>query len=427
MMRRSLLFLICLILGAGLTNPAQAWGSHWLITDRALAHLDMAFTMEKVKVEPLEAFLAAEQDTVARTFDDYYNWMEEKGSHQFKRVRLDGPNQKAFLRAARLNPKMTFPMVNRVLPGDSLSGPRVAAESISPFNETKSPFSSDFEDVAGKEVSIRSVLVTFADEPDWWMDRHLWDIEEYGYGAQPYGKKEGESTKAPFHMQFLHENLIVRLFAPAATRGMLPDRVELFVRLARAAQKTGHHYWAYRFAAWAAHYYQDLTQPYHSKAVPHADAWYYLTFMVASATEKEAIKKNTTQLAANRHFAYEDFVSTVLYRYYRQRDTISSALCQNLSSGESSFQSVKKPFDLVKITASFGSAHAPRMDRAIVKAFGPRMTEDPSYDQEKDTSYDINKIIASMPAEDQARLVRETGRDFLMAGRATRTVVLMVR
>lgn len=407
--------------------PALPWGSHFLITDRALAHPSMAFVQTKVKVESLDAFLDQEKIQVARVFEDYNKWLESRGSKRFRRVPFDttNPTTASFLRAARLHPRTTFRLVNRLVPEEKMSFARVTPESIAPYIENKPPFNTDFEDTTGQLVSIRSIMITFVDEPDWWMDRHLFEIAEYGYGDQPYGKKAGESTKAAFHMQFNHENAIVRTFAPQVTQGMVSDRVELFLRLSRAAQASGHPYWAWRFAAWALHYYQDLTQPYHSRAVPHGNALYYIKFMVSG--EKQRIQKETTQLVANRHFAYEDFVSNSLYNFYRTKDALSLRLCRNLSEGDVYFRSVRVPDDLTRIVSSFAADHAPHIDNAIVHAFGPRMTEDPAYDFETDPTYNIGNVLAGMKSENADRLLLETGKDFTMAGRATRTVVMMAK
>lgn len=407
--------------------PVLPWGSHFLITDRSLAHPSMAFTQTKVKVESLDAFLSQEKNQVARVFEDYNRWLESRGSKRFRRIPFDtaNPGTAAFLRSARLHPRTTFHLVNRLLPDQKATLPRVSPDTIAPYLETKGPFVSEFEDVTGQSVSIRSIMVTFVDEPDWWMDRFLWDFPEYGYGDQPYGKKAGESTKAAFHMQFNHENMIVRTFAPQVTQGMVSDRVELFLRLSRAAQASGHPYWAWRFATWALHYYQDLTQPYHSRAVPHGNALYYMKFVVSN--EKARIQKETTQLVANRHFAYEDFVSNSLYNFYRTKDPLSLRLCKNLSEGEVYFRSVRVPDDLTRVVTAFAADHAPYIDSAIVFAFGPKITEDPAYDFETDASYNIANVVAGMKSEQADKLLLETGKDFTMAGRATRTIVMMAK
>ncbi len=407
--------------------PLLPWGSHFLITDRSLAHPSMAFTQNKVKVESLDAFLAQEKTQVARVFEDYNRWLESRGSKRFRRIPFDmaNPGTAAFLRAARLHPRTTFRLVNRLVPEEKMTFARVTPDSIAPQLETKPPFASDFEDTTGQSVSIRSIMVTFVDEPDWWMDRQLFEIPEYGYGDQPYGKKTGESTKAAFHMQFNHENMIVRTFAPQVTQGMVSDRVELFLRLSRAAQASGHPYWAWRFAAWALHYYQDLTQPYHSRAVPHGNAMYYMKYVVSG--EKPRIQKETTQLVANRHFAYEDFVSNSLYNFYRTKDALSLRLCRNLSEGDVYFRSVRVPDDLTRIVTSFAADHAPHIDSAIVFAFGPKITEDPAYDFETDPAYSVANVLAAMKREHADRLLLETGKDFTMAARATRTVVMMAK
>jgi len=185
----------------------------------------------------------------------------------------------------------------------------------------KHGFTFNFEKVKGKKVTIRSILITFVDEPDWGMDNELWGFKEYGYG-----KPRGTSSQAPFHVQYLHEKLMVKTFAAEILEGMVLDRIELFYALTKLAYKTGHKYWAYRFTAWSTHYLQDLCQPYHSNAVPSANFWYYTKLIFSFNIKK--IKKETTQLVANRHFLYEDFVAHCLEKSY----LINKSLYKQLAS-----------------------------------------------------------------------------------------------
>ncbi|MCE9500467.1 MAG: hypothetical protein K8R21_08215 [Leptospira sp.] len=252
---------VLLFLIITLTNfPVYSWGTHYLVMARSLEHPSMNYTLRKVPVESIEKFIVSEKDGLDKVFSGYYEWMAKRGSTRFNKMIFDPkkPDLTSFLKAARLNPVTKYPLVNRILPGSKPVYRRVSGGEVSPYlKENKSGFFIEFEDVTGKEVSIRSILTTFVDEPDWNMDHHLWKIQEYGYGKQPYGKDEGESSKAPFHMQFLHENIIVRTFAPEIAKGgMMLDRIELFKRLADLAIKTNHPYWAYRFTAWATHYIQ---------------------------------------------------------------------------------------------------------------------------------------------------------------------------
>ncbi|MBE7412900.1 MAG: hypothetical protein HS129_12725 [Leptospiraceae bacterium] len=397
--------------------------------DRSLEHPSMAFTDKKVKVETLDKFLASEKDKLKVLFDDYYIWLGKRGSTRFKKAefQVKNPNTLAFLKAARLNPSTKYMLVNRILPGSKPTLKTVDKDLVSPYFKTyKGNFYMVFEDVTGQDVSIRSILTTFIDEPDWNMDHKLWDFPEYGYGTQPYGKNEGESSKAPFHMQFLHENLLIKKFAPnIVSGGMMLDRIELFSRLASLALQTGHEYWAYRFSAWASHYIQDLGQPYHSKASPSANWWFYIKFILSPNRAK--IQSEAETLLGNRHFAYEDFVSVALEKSYTDTNPLYQNLVKFASKGDSIYSGVNTPEELMNHQSTFAAEHSQTLDKAIVKAFGPKMTEDPSYVLENDSKFSMDAFLKSIKQNDSDLLLSETGKDFEMTGRGTRTMISIIR
>lgn len=403
--------------------PALAWGQHYLMTDGSLAGVPWA--AETVTVESAADFLAADPAGLARVFDGYYAWLGERGSPRFTPQKLEGDTLDAFLRAARLNPKATLPLAHRALPGGASVGAAVAPEAVSPYLHVKSPWLVATELVEpGTTMTARQVLATFADEPDWGFDHELWDIDAYGYGAQPYGKPTGESSKAPFHMLFAHENALVRAFAPEVLEGMVLDRTELFLRLSREAFATGHAYWGYRFAAWSAHYVQDLCQPYHAKAIPGAGLGYYLGFAVSS--HKDEIKARTTTLSGNRHFLYEDYVAYATQQAPLEADPRYKALAASLAEGDATFDAGGAEA-LIGILSASSARHAKRIDRALRDAFGPRWTEDATVDVETDPVYSIVNELKTMDVKRGDRLLEESRNDFARTGRATRTIVTLAR
>jgi hypothetical protein len=50
--------------------------------------------------------------------------------------------------------------------------------------------------------------------------------------------------------------------------GGAPERCQLFFDLARASFASGHPYWGASFLAWAFHYVQDVTMPFHADQLP---------------------------------------------------------------------------------------------------------------------------------------------------------------
>jgi hypothetical protein len=411
-----------------LTSPAaHAWGHHYLIADQSLRHPSTAYTETEVVVETLTAFLADAAGPVAAAFDAHYDTLEGWGSDRFTRQTfpVDDPSVANFLTAARLNPQSRFPLVVRNLPGGEVIGRPVSPEFASRFLREDDLLHVAIEaQRAGDTLPARRVVSTFLDEPDWGFDHSLWPYAEYGYGAQPYGNPEGESSKAPFHMQFDHENFLVKKFASKLTQGMVRDRVDLFMRLSTVAFDAGHPYWGYRFAAWAIHYVEDLTQPYHSRAVPSAGAPYYIRYVLSP--RKAHIEEVTVRLASNRHFVYEDFVAYGLQQSYLEDDPLYDGLAAYLSAGEATFAGVADLDGLIAACTAPAAAHAKKIDKALVRAFGPKLTKDVDYEVETAPDYSISSVLPGVDPKRAEKLIEETGFDFGQAGLATRTVLAMV-
>lgn len=374
-------------------KTSLAWSAHHIITTQALDTAFFKHLDKKVKAESLDDFLNQEKQGLKDLFNNYYQWLANNKSQRFKPMEYltDLSGVAAFLRAARLNPKTRF----------------------------------GTEDATGQFVTARSVLIKFSDEPDWGFDNELWGIKGYGYGEIPYGEETGQSSRAPFHILYQNENFIVRLSAPEITEGMPLDRIELFARMARFALKTGHEYWAYRFTAWALHYIQDLTQPYHSKAVPFANTWFYIKFALSG--NKAKVKKETTQLVKNRHYLYEDFIEAVLKSSYSKGARPAfHQLKERLKTDPTDLIPVKTNKELVVLVGAFAAKHAAAVDKAIAGAFGFKMTSDPLYDVDSDKKYKKEELIDTIDPLKANRIISQTKTIFEMTGFATRNLVDLV-
>ncbi|MGJ4751691.1 hypothetical protein [Leptospira kmetyi] len=394
--------------------------------DRALEHPSMRFTSDEVASESLDSFVRKEKDSLKILFDEFAAWEESRGSKRFKKVEFNAksPTVVDFLKAARLNPSTRFSEVERILPGSRLMSGNVPVTSITPYLPDLPELPARFQSTAGRKIKIRNVLYTFIDEPDWGMDHSLWGFEEYGYGKQPYGKPQGESSKAPFHIQFQNENWLISLFAPEVVEGgMMLDRIELFSRLSKLAGKTGHEYWRYRFAAWACHYMQDIGQPYHSKAVPDAGFFYYVRYVFSSKETKKEMKTKTTQLVANRHFLYEDFVSYGLIQFYKNPTPVTTALTNFLTKEYDGFPGESSNADLMKFVGKQASSHAYSINESIISTFGHEYTMKPEYDLEKELGTKMKEIFPTLDPAKADHLLEETGRDFSLTGSATREML----
>ncbi|AYV57606.1 hypothetical protein EFP84_16125 [Leptospira kmetyi] len=422
--RSALLWIVSLIVL--LPGTLFSWGTHYLVMDRALEHPSMRFTSDEVASESLDSFVRKEKDSLKILFDEFAAWEESRGSKRFKKVEFNAksPTVVDFLKAARLNPSTRFSEVERILPGSKSMSGNVPVTSITPYLPDLPELPARFQSTAGRKIKIRNVLYTFIDEPDWGMDHSLWGFEEYGYGKQPYGKPQGESSKAPFHMQFQNENWLISLFAPEVVEGgMMLDRIELFSRLSKLAGKTGHEYWRYRFAAWACHYMQDIGQPYHSKAVPDAGFFYYVRYVFSSKETKKEMKTKTTQLVANRHFLYEDFVSYGLIQFYKNPTPVTTALTNFLTKEYDGFPGESSNADLMKFVGKQASSHAYSINESIISTFGHEYTMKPEYDLEKELGTKMKEIFPTLDPAKADHLLEETGRDFSLTGSATREML----
>jgi hypothetical protein len=408
------------------------------VTDQALRHAEVAAQVEEaVSVEELQSFLVAEAAGVAGVFSAYRDWQVEREQVRYAYIPFEPgqPSVSGFLRAARLNPEARFPLVWRRLPGEpvQLGGGRpIAPQQASRYLVPKEPLLIEVDEVtAGSAMPGRAVMATYSDEPDWGFDHELWGHSEYAYGEQPYGKPVGESSKAPFHMLFAHENILVKLAAPKVLEGMVEDRIELFLRLSRLAFAEDHDYWGYRFAAWAAHYAQDLCQPYHSRAVPAADWGWYFEYLTSS--EKEKMEAEATQLAANRHFIYEDFVAWGLQEAVLAQNTghkpdpRQEALAGYLRGGPVRLDDVDDVDSLIELISEESADHAEEMDLALISVLPQKLALDPTYDVETAPDYSIISTVAGWSAEGSAKLIEETGEDFARTGAATRSILWLAR
>lgn len=418
---------IVLIMVLFTMNNLHAWGTHYLITRQIMQHDSVQDKVnEKVKAVEIETFIKDTKDKLPKVFDDYYAWLKQAEKKRFKPQTFnpDNPTLVEFLKAARLNPDTKFPLVNRLAPGEKISGKQIPGFKVSKWLAWDKKFQS-FEIISGKNVTGASVLATFVDEPDWGLDHELWVYENYGYGEQPYGEPKGESSKAPFHMQFLNENFLVRTFAPKFLEGMVEERMELFGRLSKVAYENGHKYWAYRFAAWAMHYIQDMAQPYHSKTIPSAGFFYYLNYVFSFGIigdSKKEIETKTTMLMKNRHFLYEDFVSVAMEEFYTKPNDLHDRLNSYLKTGPA-FYNEPTFSGLLEEVADYSASHGSDLDDSIVETFGEQRTEDPKYDIEKDESYKMSQVIPTLDEEKANSILKETGADFQSTAKASRTVL----
>jgi len=299
---------------------AFAWTDHALATRQALSALPAA--ADAVAAESLQAFVHADaapleqvlaaEEAWARSHVPQYPPRPE--AFAFKAAQ-SGDVVPRFLAALRFNPNTPLPLFVQVMPGARAAGASLPWTEVTLLRaETTMPqlqFASVRE---GEKVPVLDVVASASDEPDHGFDINLWDDNgtawgrAYGFGRQPFGNPRAENaTQAPFHMGFFHEAGIVYRLAGFLKRTYPEYRIHLYRSLAVEAFRSGHPYWGWRFTGWALHHVQDLTQPYHSQALPGVSVASMLWTNALDLIGLHGAKNDAVQLVTNRHFALENF------------------------------------------------------------------------------------------------------------------------
>lgn len=331
-MKRLLLALCGLIA----CSPATllAWSNHSLGTWLALADLPELRQAEPVQVERLEDFLAAEAVALQQVLDEQEaRAREELPDYPARPDSLrwtadgSGDRRRAFLMALRVSPEIRLAYFVQALPGLELSAAKVLpAQDVLVFRKLSLWNEWRFLAVEpGERVSPRAVLASAADEPDYGHDINLFSDNPgevgalYGFGPQPFGDARFEySSQAPFHIGYYHESAVIYQAAPFLARTYPELRVRQYMALARLAFESGHPYWGYRFLGWALHYVQDLTQPYHAKALPGENTATLMWTAIQAALGDTSGKEAAIERVATRHTEVEKYQADWLRRLLRE-------------------------------------------------------------------------------------------------------------
>jgi hypothetical protein len=260
--------------------------------------------------------------------------------------------------ALRLNTRVGLPLVRILDPGD------VDADTPHSASREGPPAASYIAVSPGERVSALNTLAAYSDEPDWGMDRDLFDIPGYEYTREFYVPRNGVSSQAAFHMAFLHEPGALKALVPALGRTYMGKRIELFMGLARIAFKAGCEYWGWRFAAWAMHYAQDITQPYHASPFPPGIR--ALIREARAGIRKSGAINAVTNGIRNRHFLFEAVVHFCLNHAVKTRaehDWI------NALQGESYLPFEEAP-TVLRLFSRDAAHEAGMMDAVFTAAFG---------------------------------------------------------
>jgi hypothetical protein len=377
-------------------HPAGAWSNHALGTWPALAAMPELRAVVPVKAERLETFLAAEAGAVAELLRAEEQWARQNvPSYPPRPVALafsaerGSPDEllKRFVAAVRIHPQARLALFVQLPPGQGAAGRATWRESdVTLLKSTESTKFNIFVAVGeGEPVPVIDVIASATDEPDYGLDIGLWQDNGtahgtvYGFGRQPFGNPKIEfGSQAPLHIGFFHEPAIAYVAAPFLRRTLPEYRIHLWDSLAALALRTGHPYWGWRFAGWAMHYLQDLTQPYHARVLPGVGVAGMLWINTLDLAGIHRPKADAIALVTNRHLALENYQLRWLRDAYlrnERSDAALEALGDTSRDARTSYAS-DVPRRLIARAASDA---ADATDAALVTHLPAKYTSDPDY------------------------------------------------
>ena len=402
---------------AGLTTiaaPAEAWDDHSLLARLALSDLPELQDFPEVEVEPLEAFLAAEEEGLAKLLADGEAWAATTvptypalpetlafvpgGERDTLRTR--------FLEALRMAPDIKLALYTK-----APAGTEAPADGTIPWAEvtTLSDPGALGDAVLlglaeGDRVAPLEVVLSACDEPDYGFDLGIWTDNSstwgprYGMGDQPFGDPTKEySSQAPMHMGLYHEAGIVYTLASFLERTYPELRVHQYATLARYAFETGHDYWGWRFTGWALHYVQDQSMPYHTRVLPGVSVARMLWINTLSMIGISGPVDDAVRLVSNRHIGIEHYVREVFEATEGQADHPFRAALGNteLDPRYGSFDD-----STIRHTVTAEAAgRANGLDRALERNVPKLLVSDPDYIMDE-TEPDVNvyeRVLAEGP------------------------------
>jgi len=401
---------------AACAAPAFGWSGHALDTWAALKDVPELARAAPVRVETIEDFLASQAAALEQVLDAEEAWSRAHVSTypprpdalRFVAAGAQTPQElrRRFVAALRIAPDVRLALYLKSLsPVDREARPALARSRVSTLVD------DDDEDAAGaapfvalregETVPALAVVASASDEPDYGLDIGLWEDNgtaqgrSYGFGRQPFGNPAlSFGTQAPFHMGFYHESPIVYAAAGFLKRTYPEYRIRLFRALAVHALRNGHDYWGWRFAGWAVHYIQDLTQPYHARVLPGVGTLRMLWINALDIAGWSEAREHAVTLVSNRHLALENFQRTALVAEHGAASgagPLLNALADaragegaavNGTSGDPA-STAHRAFDENDprdVVAKHAAHAADALDAAIASALPPRYVDDPAFE-----------------------------------------------
>lgn len=430
------MLLATLLLAAG---PALPWSNHALDTWQALSVMPEVTSAPPLKVERLETFLAAESVALEALLQQEEAWARANvpaypprpEALAFRSSRSPAELRQRFVGAVRINPDLKLNLFLQLRPGEQVNGSLPWTEVTTLRGETTAREIAFQQLAEGDTVAALDVLATASDEPDYGMDLGLWENNEtaygrtYGFGKQPFGNPALEfSSQAPFHMGFYHEAGIIYRAAGFLKRTYPEYRIHLWQTLAVHALRSGHPYWGSRFAGWALHYLQDLSQPYHARVLPGVGVARMLWINSVDLLGYHAAKDHAITLVSNRHLALENYQYHRMRAAYIRRDPDDVLM---LACRDTSRDSIYPPYDDSsprQVIARDAQARADSADRTLERSLPANYIADPAYDFGKsEKGVDLFVVSGKSPPAAQQELANLTAELLRNVGAHTRSLV----
>jgi len=384
-----------ILLGAGLAaGTAFSWSNHALLSWTALSVLPEVTGRAPVLVESLASFVAADPAGLAEVLRAEEAWARANVPAYPARpdalaFRADTPPAERvarFLAAVRVNPSARLALYLQLPPGQASRGRPILAEAdVTIMKTDEAAKLNTFVALReGERVAVIDVIASATDEPDYGLDFGLWEDNgtawgrSYGFGKQPFGNPAVEwSSQGPLHLGFFHEAGIVYKAAPFLLRAYPEYRIHLWRALAAFALRSGHEYWAWRFAGWGLHYLQDLGQPYHARVLPGVSVPRMLWINGLDLAGMHGPKQDAVQLVTNRHFALENFERQWM-RASHAAPNVPDVGTQALRDTALDRLAYADDWPRQVVTKQANAA-ADAVDAALVASLQPRYTSDPTY------------------------------------------------
>jgi hypothetical protein len=218
----------------------------------------------------------------------------------------------------------------------------------------------------------------FVDEPDWGLDDDLpADFDPNGDRAYLGGIK-GPTSKTFRHVYYAGWNIahpILTYQVPTSKVGIAHKRVDILVRAAKN-QFANDRLHAYRILAWALHYIEDLSQPFHAVQIPSTQMipWFAL-WTLPPGKAMDDLWHETQRSVMNYHWALEGYVRDRMLQPKDNNPFVDCLTNPDYFVMIPDRSSIREPLQLAEALAATSVKLAPAVGSATVGFFGHDLTQ----------------------------------------------------